>query len=181
MYLQRKTFFFPLISSSNLLSAGAAFQLRDAKTVFSLHFFVDLKTKKQTKKKEKKKKRCSVFSAGCCQRANQKPPPDGEQNSCRLQINVGCNSTVICPRPQLLTAAPPPPPPPKLPRPPARNPTSDSFSALIPDPRPGRARVCARILTEEKILCGDSFNRRSNKVLFYSLLLLLLVLSSCEV
>lgn len=67
-------------------------------------FFFDLKTKNKPKKKEKKR-RCSVFSAGCCQRANQKPPPDGEQNSCRLQINVGCNSTAICPRPQLLTAA----------------------------------------------------------------------------
>lgn len=43
--------------------------------------------------------------------------------------------------------------------------------------------VCARtlcILTERMNLCGDSFNRRSNKVLFYSLLLLFVVLSSCE-
>lgn len=107
-FTRRSSSFF-LISSSNLLSAGAAQQARSKNyLLFPFFFFTSRqKTNKQTKKKEKKK-RCSVFSAGCCQRANQKAPPDGEQNSCRLQINVGCNSTAICPRPQLLTAAPPP-------------------------------------------------------------------------
>lgn len=124
------------------------------------------------------RKSCCVFSVGCCQGVNQNPTPDRQQNSCRLQINVGCNSTAICPRLQLLTASP------KTPPSSSRNPTSDSFSALIPDPRPRQVCVCVRaccILTERMNLCGDSFNRRSNKVLFYSLLLLFVVLSSCEV
>lgn len=102
-----------------------------------------------------------MFSDGCCQGLNQNPTSDRRQNSCWLQINVGCNSTAICPRLQLLTAP--------------LNPTSDSSSALIPDPR------LRAILTERMNLCGDSFNRRSNKLLFYSLLLLFVMLSSCEV
>lgn len=110
VFTAQNVFFF-LISSSNLLSAGAAQQVSnyEKQKLFSLSiFFLWPQDKKQTNKKKEKKKRRSVFSAGCCQRANQKAPPDGEQNSCRLQINVGCNSTAICPRPRLLTAAPPP-------------------------------------------------------------------------
>ena len=122
-----------------------------------------------------RKRRC-VFSVGCCQGVNQNPTPDRQQNSCRLQINVGCNSTAICPRLQLLTASP------KTPPSSSQHPTSDSSSALIPDPRPRQHKECVCvILTERMNFCGDSFNRCSNKVLFYSLLLLFVVLSSCEV
>lgn len=67
---------------------------------------------------------------------SQNPTPDRQQNSCRLQINVGCNSTAIRPRLQLLTASP------KTPPASSRNPASDSFSALMPDPRPRRPCVC---------------------------------------
>lgn len=89
------------------------------------------------------RKSCYVFSVGCCQGANQNPTPDRRQNSCRLQINVGCNSTAICPRLQLLTASP------KTPPSSSRNPTSDSFSALIPDPRPCRVCVCVLLPDRE--------------------------------
>lgn len=85
-----------------------------------------------------RKSRC-VFSVGCCQGVNQNPTPDRRQNSCRLQINVGCNSTAICPRLQLLTASPT-----------SQHPTSDSSSALIPDPRPCPLYVCVCVVSWER-------------------------------
>lgn len=126
-----------------------------------------------------------MFSVGCCQSVNQNPTPDRRQNSRRLQINVGCNSTAICPRLQLLTASPTSPK--KLPPFSTQNPTSDSCSALTRRPPPPTVSVCVCVWAESwqtarrMNLCGDSFNRRSNKVLFCSLLLLFVVPSSSEV
>lgn len=75
----------------------------------------------------------TLFSFFAVKASTRNPSPDRRQNSPWLQINVGCNSTAICPRLQLLTAS-------------LRNPTSDSSSAQTPD----HAGVSVRVLNPDR-------------------------------
>lgn len=153
-----------LISSINLLSVAAVQQVSNCEKWNRFLFFW------------LQKKLLCVF---CWLLSRSEPKPDSWQaaklmsapNKCWLQLycdlsssaasdSLPQNSPVLLPKPhfwQLLCSN-------------TRPPTTPSVCV----------RACC-ILTERMNLCGDSFNRRSNKVLFYSLLLLFVVLSSCEV